>query len=66
MPFWSAGTRIGHCFRLFNLSYAHRVLTLLSDGLNTGSPHIVAEELAKMKQKVRRLMWLNPLLKTAG
>ena len=59
MPFSSAGTRIEHRFRLFNLSF-------LSDGLDTDSPDIVAEELAKMKQKVRRLMWLNPLLKTAG
>jgi len=67
VPFWSGGTRIGHSFRLFNQKYAHKVLTsrtvliILSDGLDTERAEVVAEELATMKQKVAKLIWLNPL-----
>jgi uncharacterized protein len=72
VPFWSGGTRIGHCFRLFNLKYAQSALTgqsvlvILSDGLDTEASDLVAEELAIMKQKVSKLIWLNPLADTPG
>ncbi|MBZ5570847.1 MAG: VWA domain-containing protein [Acidobacteriia bacterium] len=70
VPFWSGGTRIGHSFRLFNQKYAHKVLTthtvliILSDGLDTEKAEVVAEELAIMKQRVAKLIWLNPLSDT--
>lgn len=72
VPFWSGGTRIGHSFQVFNLKYAHKVLTtrtvliILSDGLDTEGAEVVAEELAVMKQKVAKLIWLNPLSDTPG
>jgi uncharacterized protein len=72
VPFWSGGTRIGHSFKLFNLKYAHSVLTnrtvliILSDGLDTERAEVVAEELAAMKQKVAKLIWLNPLSDSPG
>jgi len=72
VPFWSGGTRIGHSFQLFNQRYGHKVLTprtvliILSDGLDTESAEVVAEELAIMKQKVAKLIWLNPLSDTPG
>jgi uncharacterized protein with von Willebrand factor type A (vWA) domain len=42
------------------------VLIILSDGLDTESAEVVAEELAIMKQKVAKLIWLNPLSDTPG
>src|SRR2546425_1333471 len=72
VPFWSGGTRIGHSFRLFNLKYAHKVFTtrtvliILSDGLDTERAYGVAEELAIIKQKVAKLIWLNPLSDIPG
>jgi uncharacterized protein len=72
VPFWSGGTRIGQSFRLFNMRYANRVLDngtilmVLSDGLDTEHAELVAEELAIMKQRVRKLIWLNPLADTQG
>lgn len=72
VPFWSGGTRIGQSFRLFNLKYTNRVLDngtilmILSDGLDTEHSDLVAEELAIMKQRVRKVIWLNPLVDTRG
>ncbi|MCB9289479.1 MAG: VWA domain-containing protein [Lewinellaceae bacterium] len=64
---WSSGTKIGECFQLFNEQYAKQVLSgsstviVLSDGLDTGEPELLAGELARIKQRTRRLIWLNPL-----
>ncbi len=72
VPFWSGGTRIGHAFRLFNRKYSDKVLTnrtvliVLSDGLDTDASDLVADEMALMRQKVARLIWLNPLADTPG
>ena len=37
---------------------------LFSDGWETGDPDHLARELAKLRKKVRQLVWLNPLLGT--
>ncbi|MCB0567140.1 MAG: VWA domain-containing protein, partial [Phaeodactylibacter sp.] len=64
---WSSGTKIGWCLQQFNEQYAKQVLSgssttiVLSDGLDTGEPELLAEELTKIKQRTRRLIWLNPL-----
>ncbi|MCO6489379.1 MAG: VWA domain-containing protein [Phaeodactylibacter sp.] len=64
---WSSGTRIGECFQQFNEQYARQALSgsstviVLSDGLDTGEPELLAGELAQIKQRTRRLIWLNPL-----
>ena len=39
------------------------VIMLISDGLDTGSPEILNKNLAWLKQRCRRLIWLNPLLR---
>ncbi|HJZ13142.1 MAG TPA: VWA domain-containing protein, partial [Acidobacteriota bacterium] len=63
---WSGGTRIGDCLREFNFKYARKILTkntlviLLSDGWDTGAPEALAEELATIKRRVKKLIWLNP------
>lgn len=72
VPFWSGGTRIGHSFRMFNLHYASTVLThrtvmiILSDGLDVENAELVADELGAMRQKIGKLIWLNPLIETPG
>jgi len=51
----------------FNEQYAKKVLNgqntviLLSDGLDTGEPEVLASELIKIKRRTRQLIWLNPL-----
>jgi uncharacterized protein with von Willebrand factor type A (vWA) domain len=38
------------------------LFVVLSDGWDTGEPGVLADELAAVKRRVRRLIWLNPLL----
>ena len=65
---WSGGTKIGESLREFNQMHARRLLTrdtlfiILSDGWDTGEPDMLAAELAAIRRRVRRLIWLNPLL----
>jgi uncharacterized protein with von Willebrand factor type A (vWA) domain len=65
---WSGGTKIGECLREFNEKYGRKLLTrdtlfmILSDGWDTGEPEVLASELATIRRRVRKLVWLNPLL----
>lgn len=65
---WSGGTQIGESLHEFNFLHARRLLTrdtifiILSDGWDTGEPESLAAELAAIKARVRKLIWLNPLL----
>jgi uncharacterized protein len=65
---WSGGTRIGGSLREFNRRYApgllsrHTTFVILSDGWDTGAPEDLVAELKKIKSRVRKLIWLNPLL----
>lgn len=68
---WSGGTMIGDSLR--QLSAEHRGLLtrntlflVLSDGWETGSAEMLATELAGIKQRVRKILWLNPLLGMKG
>ena len=67
-PEWSGGTRIGGSLREFNQHAGRRVLTgtsffiILSDGWDTGEPQLLAQELQRTRARVRKLLWLNPLL----
>jgi uncharacterized protein len=67
-PEWSGGTRIGSSLREFNLRAGRKVLTrhtffiILSDGWDTGAPEVLAAELSHTRSRVRKLLWLNPLL----
>jgi uncharacterized protein with von Willebrand factor type A (vWA) domain len=69
---FGGGTRLGPCLRLFNDRYAkavlrsRSVLVIISDGYDTAPPEALAAELARLKRRVRRLIWLNPLLGWAG
>jgi len=64
---WSSGTKIGECLKTFNEEYAKRILNghstviILSDGLDTGKPEVLAEATKKIKLRTNQLIWLNPL-----
>ena len=69
VPHWSGGTRIGESLAQVNSDYAwlldrFTTVMLLSDGWETGDPEGLARELRRMRRRVRRLVWLNPLLGT--
>jgi uncharacterized protein len=65
---WSGGTKIGASLREFNefhsrkLRPADTLFIILSDGWDTGDASVLAAELAAVKRRVRKLIWLNPLL----
>lgn len=65
---WSGGTNIGASLREFNQFHGRKLRSsdtsflILSDGWDTGEPSALAAELGAVKRRVRRLIWLNPLL----
>jgi uncharacterized protein len=65
---WSGGTRIGGSLEDFNRLHAGRLLSsntvfiILSDGWDTGGPEVLVTELQKIKRRISKLIWLNPLL----
>jgi uncharacterized protein len=65
---WSGGTRIGGSLHDFNRRHAPALLSrntvfiILSDGWDTGPPEELATEMRKIKHRVMKLIWLNPLL----
>jgi uncharacterized protein with von Willebrand factor type A (vWA) domain len=69
---WSGGTRIGESLRAFNLRHSRKRLAretffiVLSDGWDTGEPTLLAEELSAIRRRVKKLIWLNPLLGIEG
>ena len=68
---WSGGTRIGECLHHFNDQYGRllnkrSVVIIVSDGLDTGEPSLLADQLRSVRQRCRRLIWLNPLLGREG
>ena len=69
---WAGGTRIGECLRDFNRNHGARLVhsrtgvIVVSDGYDTGEPALLAESLATLRRRSRRLVWLNPLLGQPG
>ena len=65
---FGGGTRLADCLKVFNTGHARRALNsrsvvlVLSDGYDTGSPDQLADQLAILKRRARRLIWLNPML----
>jgi uncharacterized protein with von Willebrand factor type A (vWA) domain len=65
---WSGGTKIGESLQNLIALHGRRlfsrdtVFIVLSDGWETGDPAILAARLSAIKQRVRKLIWLNPLL----
>jgi uncharacterized protein with von Willebrand factor type A (vWA) domain len=66
------GTRIGESLATFNRWHAARVLhsrtclIIISDGYDTGEPAALALEMARLRRRCRRIVWLNPMLGWEG
>jgi uncharacterized protein with von Willebrand factor type A (vWA) domain len=69
---WAGGTRIGECVRDFNRDHAARLVhsrtgvIVVSDGYDTSEPQLLADGLAALRRRARRLVWINPLLRQPG
>ena len=66
--FWSGGTKIGSSLQEFNRTFGRQMRStntsvfILSDGWDTGEPDALVAELKTLKQRSKKLIWLNPLL----
>jgi uncharacterized protein with von Willebrand factor type A (vWA) domain len=62
------GTRIGESLGDFNRWHARRIIhsrtavMIVSDGYDTGAPEQLGAEMARLRRRCRRIVWLNPLL----
>lgn len=69
---WGGGTRIGEALKRFNFEWARRLLgrgafvIVLSDGWDRGERGLLEREMARLRRSCQRLLWLNPLLGSAG
>jgi uncharacterized protein with von Willebrand factor type A (vWA) domain len=67
---WGGGTRIGHCLRLFNETFGTRQLSpkdivmIFSDGWDRGEIDLLDNQMAFLKRKSYKIIWLNPLMGT--
>ncbi|MHB8254619.1 MAG: vWA domain-containing protein [Acidiferrobacter sp.] len=69
---WGGGTRIGACLeellqqRPGRLLHRRTIVIIVSDGLDTGSPEDLERALRRIRGRVRRVVWCNPLLGREG
>ncbi len=69
---WSGGTRIGPSLKTFNAEWASSVIDqktvviILSDGWDTGEVDILETEMAELRRRAGRVIWLNPLMANPG
>ena len=67
---WGGGTRIGHCLKRFNETFGARQLSykdivmIFSDGWDRGEIDVLDSQMALLKRKAYKIMWLNPLMGT--
>ncbi|MBI2684514.1 MAG: VWA domain-containing protein [Actinobacteria bacterium] len=63
---WDGGTRIGESIRALLAGHGGgtvrgALVVILSDGLDVGSPEILAREMARLGRLAHRVVWVNPL-----
>jgi hypothetical protein len=69
---FAGGTQLGASLASLHQQHARRLVgrrtlvLLITDGLDTGEPQQLAQELAWLRRAGRRLLWLNPLLRFEG
>lgn len=69
---FAGGTQLGASLQALRLQHARRLVgrrtlvLVVSDGLDTGEPQVLADELAWLRRRCARLLWLNPLLRFDG
>lgn len=72
VPDWAGGTDIGASLHDFNERLAPRVMNgrtaviFLSDGWDRGDPALMREQMALLRRRASKLVWLNPLLGIEG
>jgi len=65
-PDWSGGTRIGEALRQFLDRYGARgvargaVVLIISDGWETGDPHLLGAQMGRLRRLAHRIVWANP------
>ncbi|RTL52166.1 MAG: VWA domain-containing protein [Bradyrhizobiaceae bacterium] len=66
------GTKIGESLATFNRWHAARVIhsrtcvMILSDGYDTGEPEHLKREMAALRRRCKRIVWLNPMIGWEG
>ena len=68
---WSGGTRIGGSLHTFVTDYGRllnreTIVVILSDGWDTDQPQLLSDSLRRIRQKSRKVIWLNPLAGQPG
>ncbi len=69
---FAGGTQLGASLASLHRHHARRLVgrrtlvLIITDGLDTGEPQQLAQELAWLRRASRRLLWLNPLLRFDG
>jgi uncharacterized protein with von Willebrand factor type A (vWA) domain len=69
---FAGGTQLGDSLKTLRQHHARRLVgrrtlvLVITDGLDTGEPEALKDELAWMRRRSRRLLWLNPLLRFEG
>lgn len=69
---FAGGTRLAASLAQLRTQHARRLVgrrtlvLLVSDGLDTGDPAALAQELVWLRRHCARLLWLNPLLRFGG
>lgn len=69
---FAGGTRLGDSLVQLRRHHARRLTgrrtlaLVISDGLDTGEPAVLDQELQWLKRHARRVLWLNPLLRFEG
>jgi uncharacterized protein with von Willebrand factor type A (vWA) domain len=64
---WDGGTRIGASLRELVRAWGRQsflrgaVVLICSDGLERGDPALLAEQMARLRRLVHRIVWVNPL-----
>ncbi len=66
------GTKIGESLQSFNRWHAARVIhsrscvMIVSDGYETGDASLLGREMAALRRRCRRIVWLNPMMAWEG
>lgn len=67
VPDWGGGTRIADSLRVLNATWGPRgvlrgaVVVIVSDGLEHGSPGLLAKQMARIQRDAHAVVWVNPL-----
>jgi len=68
MPEWSGGTRIGQALKELLAGFGRglvgpsSLVVVASDGWDRGQIDLLKRQMARLKRRARRVIWLNPLM----